>query len=219
MLICKECGKERSVGRRLCTACNSKRVTSYGRYTWKKVCIACDELYDAWRKDQDLCRECNLEKNRLKSLNKATNTYIFSTKIGRTEHRDIVESILGRKLHTNEVIHHLDDNTKNNELTNLIVLSRGKHASLHSFLDLQRVILEKSGIENIENCWKTLIVPTTTTWLETANVKVIKMWEIGQSASEPLKEKSNEEGSETKHDDPVTDKAVGYDIVQTLNNF
>jgi len=56
----------------------------------------------------------------------------------------------------------------------------------------------------------------TTTWLETATVKVIKIWEIGQSAAEPL---SNEktlqvEGSETMHDTP--DHLVeGEDIVQT----
>lgn len=48
--------------------------------------------------------------------------------------------------------------------------------------------------ENRGNCWNTLIVPMTTAWLETTSAKVIKLWEIGQSASEPL---LNEEGSET----------------------
>lgn len=40
----------------------------------------------------------------------------------------------------------------------------------------------------------------TTAWLETANVKVIKLWELGQSAAEPLNEISHEEGSETMHE-------------------
>jgi hypothetical protein len=61
---------------------------------------------------------------------------------------------------------------------------------------------------NGENCWNSLIVPMTTTRLETTNVKVIKLWEIGQSAAEPL---SNEEGSETMHATSRTDD----DIVQT----
>lgn len=39
---------------------------------------------------------------------------------------------------------------------------------------------------NGENCWNSLIAPMATTWLETANVKAIKLWEIGQSAAEPL---------------------------------
>jgi hypothetical protein len=101
-------------------------------------------------------------------------------------HRRVAEKILGRKLNTNEVVHHLDGDPKNNSLDNLIVLSRSKHASLHSYLRTQGAILSKGNIENFENCWKDLIVPMTTTWLETASVKVIKLWEIGQSAAEPL---------------------------------
>lgn len=61
---------------------------------------------------------------------------------------------------------------------------------------------------NSANCWNSLIVPMTTTWLETTNVKVIKLWEIGQSAAKPL---LNEEGSETMHAASRTDD----DIVQT----
>ena len=77
--------------------------------------------------------------------------------------------------------------------------------------DQQRVIFEKSRNENPENCWNNLIVPITTAWLETAGANVIKIWEIGQSAAEPL---LNEEGSETKHGTP--DHLVeGDDIVQT----
>jgi len=37
----------------------------------------------------------------------------------------------------------------------------------------------------------------TTAWLETTNAKVIKLWEIGQSAAEPLSSIEYEEGSET----------------------
>jgi hypothetical protein len=65
---------------------------------------------------------------------------------------------------------------------------------------MQGVILSKDNNENFENCWKNLIIPMTTAWLETANVKVIKLWELGQSAAEPLNEISHEEGSETMHE-------------------
>ena len=50
----------------------------------------------------------------------------------------------------------------------------------------------------------------TTTWLETTNVNVKKLWEIGQSAAEPL---LNEEGSETMHNASQVDD----EIVQTTN--
>ena len=73
--------------------------------------------------------------------------------------------------------------------------------------------------DNSVNCWNNLIIPMTTTWLETANVKVIKLWEFGQSAAKPLNDlQSHEEGSETKHGTSVTEHtnvAVEDDIVQT----
>lgn len=210
-LICKECGGERKIGRRLCIKCDIKRVRKYPRYTWMKVCEACKREFQAWRKVQKLCTDCHTNMQQIRSTNKNNNGYAFTNVPGRTEHRDIVESIISRKLHTNEVIHHRNDNPKDNSLCNLIVISRIMHGRLHRFLDLQRVILEKSGIENFENCWKTLIVPITTTWLETASVKVIKIWEIGQSAAEPL---LNVEGSETMHETP-NHLVEGDDIVQT----
>ncbi len=53
--------------------------------------------------------------------------------------------------------------------------------------------------EQNENCWNTLRVQMTTTWLETASVNVIKLSEIGQSAAESL---LNGKGSETMYVPP-----------------
>ena len=199
-LICKECGAEREVGRRLCKSCNARRVNSYPRYTWTKICSACNNSFEAWRKTQVLCKDCyELSKN-LSSKTISTNNYVFLKQPGKTEHRVFAESILGRKLQTNEIVHHVDDNPKNNSANNLMVLDRRAHGRLHKYLDQQRVILEKSSSENFENCWEALIAPITTTWLETTGVKVIKIWEIGLSAAEPLTPKGNEEGSETMHE-------------------
>lgn len=215
MLLCKECGKERQLGRRLCRTCNSKRVAKYPRYTWSKVCEVCKKNFPASRKRQTRCSDCYKLMQEIKARNISSNSYIYSKIPGHTEHRDIAERLVGRKLQTNEVVHHLDENPRNNEVQNLLVIDRRTHGKLHLYLNAQRVILEKSGIENIENCWNNLRVPMTTTWLEMANVKVIKLWEIGQSAAEPLKVSTHEEGSETMHDAPVTEYAVGEDIVQT----
>ena len=159
---------------------------------WDKQCEACKKPYKAWIKPQRICSDCYKELVRLKSLETATHNYISTP--GLT-HRNIAESILGRKLHYNEVVHHMDNNPKNNSVENLVVMTRTWHNRLHQFLDLQRVIFEKSKNENSENCWKTLIVPMTTTWLETTGVTVEKLWEIGQSAAEPRTGK----GSETMH--------------------
>ena len=46
-------------------------------------------------------------------------------------HRIIIENHLGKILNTNEVVHHIDGNKKNNSIDNLEVLTREAHAKLH----------------------------------------------------------------------------------------
>jgi hypothetical protein len=198
ILFCKECGQPRLLGRKLCRQCNlrrlrestKKRLMDKGRYTWKKNCLACGKEYQANRKDQKFCFSC--AKLRQTLFIPVTNRYVYVNVANRQDsennwaHRRLAEQILGRRLNTHEIIHHIDGNPKNNIPTNLIVISRSNHGKLHKYLADQRVILEKSGNENLGNCWNNLIVPITTAWLETTGAKVIKLWEIGQSAAEPL---------------------------------
>lgn len=193
ILKCIECGQDRDVGRRMCRSCylESKRLLEKGRYkkqgqrTYPKVCAACKLDFLAWRKTQVLCIDCHKLKLKIAAESKNTNNYIF---VGgkTTRHRMIAEEVLGYKLSYNMVVHHVDDDPKNNSINNLMVMDRRTHGRLHQYLDCQRVIIEKSMNENCGNCWKTLIVPMTTAWLETTSAKVIKLWEIGQSAAEPL---------------------------------
>lgn len=188
-LKCKMCGCSRKLGRRLCSKCNSKRVVKWqktlvmGRYSWDKQCIACQNDYKALRKDQKFCKDCYELRQHLSKPSQGINPYEY--KEGWT-HRKLAESLLGKKLSYNDIVHHVDNNPTNNEITNLMVISRSNHGKLHKFLDDQRVILEKSGNENLGNCWNNLIIPMTTAWLETTGAKVIKLWELGQSAAEPL---------------------------------
>lgn len=105
------------------------------------------------------------------------------------------------------VIHHRDENPNNNDYSNLILLNRSNHASLHRILEKNWSLLSKDNNSNLENCWNTLRDQLTTTYLETKSVKVIKIIDIGQSAAEPLNENyiyifSNEEGSETMYQVP-----------------
>lgn len=59
------------------------------------------------------------------------------------EHRYIMEVHLGRKLATNEVVHHKDDNKFNNEISNLELMSRSEHSRMH-------MIGHKLKLETIE---------------------------------------------------------------------
>jgi hypothetical protein len=57
-------------------------------------------------------------------------TYIDGRKIA--EHRRIVEQREGRKLASNEVVHHVDGDPLNNDPDNLVLLSRAEHQRLHT---------------------------------------------------------------------------------------
>lgn len=49
----------------------------------------------------------------------------------KDEHRLIMEKILGRKLNFNEVVHHKDENKRNNSPDNLELKTRSKHSQDH----------------------------------------------------------------------------------------
>ena len=193
--LCIECGKKPRVkGRRFCNRCYlDRRKSSYhkngGNDSKKRygtgTCQRCGKEIKLNSKDQKWCLSCFKKISRIGS--NATNNYENAKGGGYCwMHRRIAEEVLGRKLKTNEVVHHVDLDPDNNKLSNLMIMSRSMHGRLHAYIRAQGALLEKSSSEQNENCWDTLIAPMTTTWLETAGVKVIKLWEIGQSAAEPL---------------------------------
>lgn len=51
------------------------------------------------------------------------------------EHIFIAEKYLGRKLHADEVVHHLDGRRDNNKIQNLLVILRSQHVKLHVWLE------------------------------------------------------------------------------------
>lgn len=53
-----------------------------------------------------------------------------------SEHRLVVAETIGRPLNPREQVHHIDGNKANNHISNLVVVQRGKHQSLHA--DIQR---------------------------------------------------------------------------------
>lgn len=195
MDLCSACEKNPKMkSRRLCHSCylerrkyqyyqkgGNKGKNRYG----KGNCIHCGKEIKLNKKTQKYYLNCS--RMILKIGNNSTNNYELGSN-GRIYlvHRKIAEDKLGRKLSYSEVIHHINCDHKDNRLDNLIVISRNQHGRLHHFIKEQRALIEKSIGEQDENCWKTLIAQMTTTWLETANVKVKKLSEIGQSAAEPL---------------------------------
>ena len=51
---------------------------------------------------------------------------------GRCVHVVAMEEAIGRRLEKDEVVHHIDHNRSNNDLSNLQLMSRAAHAALHA---------------------------------------------------------------------------------------
>lgn len=47
------------------------------------------------------------------------------------QHRRVMEDYLGRKLRSDEIIHHIDENKHNNKISNLKIVTRAEHAKIH----------------------------------------------------------------------------------------
>lgn len=63
------------------------------------------------------------------------NGYLFTRQKDGTykqNHRIIIESFIGRPLSEDEIIHHIDGDKKNNDISNLAIVSRSEHAKIHS---------------------------------------------------------------------------------------
>ena len=206
--ICKVCGSEDCIpNRRFCADCyilyNKQRAQKYYREKGKErrrthqvnTCVLCGQSFPhGGRKNRKICPVCYKQ-----SLNTGFKQNQYKMAGCRPAHRVFAESILGRKLTFNEVVHHIDENIQNNDTTNLIVIPRSEHARLHMYLRKQRVLYEKSLDENSVNCWDNLRVPQTTAWLETTGANVIKLWEL---VNQQPSLSNNEEGSETKQGAP-----------------
>lgn len=51
------------------------------------------------------------------------------------EHRYIMEKHIGRILHSEEIVHHIDENRSNNDISNLLLLpNKSAHMKLHNFI-------------------------------------------------------------------------------------
>lgn len=64
---------------------------------------------------------------------------------GRHKHRVVVETLLGRKLTSKEIVHHIDGNKFNNDIFNLQIVTRSEHAKIHNIKN------RKCEVKNCEN--------------------------------------------------------------------
>ena len=106
-----------------------------------RVCKNCGGVMTS-RKAKSFCsKDCACEyrrkQPRTSTVGKDGYRHVwFSDGSEEKEHRYLMEQKLGRTLTSDEVVHHIDGNRSNNDLSNLVVMSRGEHSKLHRMQEL-----------------------------------------------------------------------------------
>lgn len=84
---------------------------------------------------QKISAAFSLREWKFSGVSKKPNGYIEITRgsdKGRPLHRVIMERQIGRALTRDECVHHIDGDRANNDLSNLQLMTRKEHASLHA---------------------------------------------------------------------------------------
>lgn len=108
----------------------------YIEFKTKKVEVPCDLCGKTFlKKRSDIrrsknnfcCEECYRDYMSLTRQSKDGLKYD-----GKPVYRLMIEHELGRELTSDELVHHIDGNHKNNALSNLVVVTRSEHHRIHA---------------------------------------------------------------------------------------
>jgi hypothetical protein len=107
-----------------CTVCGATfSVCPYRAKTAKYCCYKCRQIGEGRKAGAVRAEQMRASSNRLG----------YKKVKCRHEHRAVVENLLGRKLKSNEVVHHKDGDKYNNAIWNLQLLTRREHIYIHLF--------------------------------------------------------------------------------------
>jgi len=120
------------------------------RFTIPRKCKTCKKPFIGRDKDGVRARYCsrgchfreiNLDSEKQSRAAKVasliaiskrgTGTKGYIKEFGRHQHRVVVENVIGRKLRSDEIVHHKDHNKHNNDPSNLQIVTRAEHARIH----------------------------------------------------------------------------------------
>jgi len=147
---CAQCGTEFIPARKSTKFCSNK---CSGAARNGKILLKCDHCGKEYLKNKCHVKEFNFcsvscygkwsSENRVGEKSPRWNGGIYNHSNKYThirqpdgtykqEHRIIMEKYLGRELDSDEIVHHIDGDGKNNKLENLKLMNRESHARLHT---------------------------------------------------------------------------------------
>jgi hypothetical protein len=143
---CKVCGKYVYVTSFNCTDCGAVFTVNHRNVGRRKtkLCASCVTKYQRAR----IIKQNKIGKRGFTYTKKGykyeedltlPHGYILS-------HRRIMSKFLGRQLNRSEVIHHIDGDKLNNDITNLVLIDDTKHRQLHRNLECIARYLYKLGL-------------------------------------------------------------------------
>ena len=140
------------------------------RTIYTKECQICGTSYNVTAKHgSKYCHECRSKIANFAPANvKGGSEYVYSKneyKTSTLEHRCIATKVIGRKLTSSDIVHHIDGNTKNNSLENLLFLSNKKHIKLHQWLNEQLYIRGYKEKLTMKESWDKYCKFYTDTWI------------------------------------------------------
>lgn len=109
------------------------------------ICEICCSEYTKTNSKQRFCQTCYNKIKHATSSSLKPSPY-HRTSDHSTEHRNLIKQISNGPVSNDAVIHHLDLNTRNNELSNLVVFSRSDHIRFHLKLNQYIVKYKDSNI-------------------------------------------------------------------------
>ena len=127
----------------ICGGCNNEFLSFYKR---RKYCsnkcagISRKGNLSSFKNGETICKRSGYISKFIRGNKNEKGKYI-------REHRYKIEQDIGRKLESNEIVHHIDFNTQNNDLSNLyLCASRSEHLTIHKELEYLAVKLVQKGI-------------------------------------------------------------------------